>query len=51
MEEYELAVGDEMEIPGFATLTLLAVEGYAALLGLDLEDEAEEERLAAEEEG
>jgi hypothetical protein len=51
MEEYELAAGESLVITGVGTLTLKDIEGDAALLDLDLEDEAEEERLAAEEEG
>jgi hypothetical protein len=51
MEEYELSAGESLVIPSVGTLTLKDIEGEAALLGLDLEDEAEEARLAAEEEG
>ncbi len=50
MEEHELAVGDELVIPGVGTLTLKDIEGDAALLGLDLLDKAEEARLTEEEE-
>jgi hypothetical protein len=50
MDEYELSAGESLVIPGVGTLTLKDIEGDAALLGLDLEDETAEERMAAEEE-
>ena len=49
MQERELAVGDSLAIPGVGTLTVKEVDGEAVLIGLDLLDEAEEDRLAEEE--
>jgi hypothetical protein len=48
MDEHTLAVGDQLVIPGVGSLTLMDVEGDEALLRLELDDEAEEERLAKE---
>jgi len=46
MEEIELAVGEELVIPGVGTLTLQDVEESTALIRVDLDDEDAEARLA-----
>jgi hypothetical protein len=51
MEEHELTAGEALVISGVGTLTLKDVEGDAALLAVGLLDEAEEARLAREEDG
>jgi len=48
MQEHVLAAGDTLVIPGVGALTVKDVEGAAALIGLELLDEAEEARRAEE---